>query len=90
MDNSNVDATMDNSNESAIVGYLHDLSNIKTSKYNNQYFDLKIQTSTNIYWTVCFSPEKHPTFKRKYESSSPIKLTKFQLKKMRRLQNSNF
>jgi len=29
---------------------------------------------------VCFSPEKHPTFKRKYESSSPIKLTKFQLK----------
>jgi len=30
---------------------------------------------------VCFSPEKHPTFKRKYESSSPIKLTKFQLKK---------
>lgn len=30
---------------------------------------------------MCFSPEKHPTFKRKYESSSPIKLTKFQLKK---------
>jgi len=66
--------------ENAIVGYLHDLSKIKTSKNNNQYFDLKIQTSTNIYRTVCFSPEKHPTFKRKYESSSPIKLTKFQLK----------
>lgn len=30
---------------------------------------------------MCFSPEKHPTFKCKYESSSPIKLTKFQLKK---------
>ena len=31
---------------------------------------------------MCFSPEKHTTFKRK--SSSPVKLTKFQLKKNER------
>ena len=34
-----------------------------------------------MYRTVCFSPEKHSVLKRKFESSSPVKINKFQLKK---------
>ena len=70
--------------EQAIVGYLHNLSPIKTSKSNNQYFDLQFQTSNEVYRTVCFSPDKHPPLKRKLESSSPIKIHKYQLKKNER------
>ena len=70
--------------EQAIVGYLHNLSPMKTSKSNNQYFDLQIQTSNEVYRTVCFSPDKHPLLKRKLESSSPIKIHKYQLKKNER------
>ena len=66
--------------ENSIIGYVHQLSPIKTSQNKNQYFDLKLQTGTSVYRTVCFSPEKHKVFKAKYESSSPIKLTKHQLK----------
>ena len=66
------------------MGYLHNLSPIKTSKSNNQYFDLQIQTSKEIYRTVCFSPDKHPLLKRKLESSSPVKIHKYQLKKNER------
>ena len=66
------------------MGYLHNLSPIKTSKSNNQYFDLQIQTSNEVYRTVCFSPDKHSLLKRKLESSSPIKIHKYQLKKNER------
>lgn len=40
-----------------------------------------LQTKEDTYRTVCFSPEKHALCKAKFESSSPIKLTKFQLKR---------
>ena len=53
---------------------------MKLSINDNPYFDLKLQTRNDVYRAVCFSAEKHQTFKRKYESSSPLKLTKFQLK----------
>ena len=53
---------------------------MKLSINDNPYFDLKLQMRNDVYRAVCFSAEKHQTFKRKYESSSPLKLTKFQLK----------
>ena len=34
-----------------------------------------------MYRTVCFSPEKHSVLKCKFESSLPVKINKFQLKK---------
>jgi len=34
-----------------------------------------------VYRAVCFSPEKHSVLKHKLESSSPVKINKFQLKK---------
>ena len=50
------------------------------SKNDNAYFDMKLQTSTNRYRAIRFSPGKHATFKRKFESDSPIRMSKFQLK----------
>ena len=67
-----------------MIGYLHQLSPIKTSQNKNQYFDLKLQTEQRVYRTVCFSAEKYTLFKQKYEASSPIKLTKYQLKRNNR------
>ena len=64
-----------------MVGYLHNLSPIKTSQNKNQYFSLSFQTNSQVYRAACFSPEKHSVLKRKFESSSPIKINKFQLKK---------
>ena len=63
---------------------MHNLSPIKQSQCKNLYFDLELQTKHCSYRTVCFSPEKHPNFKSKFKSSSPIKLTRFQLKRNQR------
>ena len=35
------------------------------------------------YRTVCFSPEKHSKCKSNYESSSPVKISKYQIKRNR-------
>ena len=42
---------------------------------------MQLQTKDKNYRTVCFSPEKHVLCEAKFESSSPVKLTKFQLKR---------
>lgn len=48
------------------------------------YFDMTLQTKYGTYRSVCFSPEKHCGFSSKYESSSPVKTSKFQLKRNER------
>ena len=45
------------------------------------YFHMTLQTEDTTYRSVCFSPEKHQHFFAKYESSSPLKISKFQLKR---------
>ncbi|XP_068738471.1 uncharacterized protein [Montipora capricornis] len=67
--------------DDGIVGYLHNLSPIKTSQNKNQYFVLDFQTNSTVYRTVCFSAEKHASLKRKFECSSPVKVNKYNLKK---------
>ena len=64
-----------------MIAYLHNMSPIKTSQRNNLYFDMTLQTENGCYRTVCFSPEKHSHFLSRYESSSPVKLNKFQVKR---------
>ncbi|KAK2562282.1 hypothetical protein P5673_014552 [Acropora cervicornis] len=66
---------MDRSTDDGIVGYLHNLSPIKTSQNKNQYFVLDFQTNSTV------SPEKHAALKRKFECSSPVKVNKYNLKK---------
>ena len=60
---------------------MHGLSEIKTSQRNNPYFNLKLQAQDKTYRTMCFSPEKHGKCKANFESSSPVKITKFQIKR---------
>lgn len=64
-----------------VVAYIHNLSPIKTSQRNNQYFDVHLQTENKSIRTVCFSPEKHRHFKQKLESSSPVKISNYNLKR---------
>ena len=42
---------------------------------------MTLQTQDKLYRAVCFSPEKHQQCKARSELSSPIKLTKYQLKR---------
>ena len=63
----------------AFLGYVHQLLPVKISANKNAYFDLKFQTQDQGLRAVCFCPEKHghDKFKRKRESSSPLKISKF-------------
>eukprot|EP00794_Sanderia_malayensis_P002719 gene2719-3144_t len=61
----------------SIIGYVHNLSNLKTSASNNPYFDLTLQTPDKTYRTACYSPEKHQIMKRTSERASPVKIGKF-------------
>ena len=45
------------------------------------YFDMKLQTNSKTIRSVCFSAEKHSAFKKKYEASSPIKISNYSLKR---------
>lgn len=45
------------------------------------YFDMKLQREGKTYMTVCFSPEKHDHFKTRLESSSPLNISKYQIKR---------
>ena len=67
-----------------LIAYLHDLSPIKKSQRDNMYFHMTLQTEHKTYRSVCFSPEKHQNFSAKYESSSPLKISKFQIKRNER------
>ena len=60
-----------------IIGYVHNLSEIRTSRQNNVYFDMSLQTQDK--------PEKHQQCKTMCELSSPIKLTKYNLTKKNHL-----
>lgn len=64
-----------------MIAYVHGLSEIKTSQRDNLYFEMKLQTKEKTYRTVCFSPEKHHQCNARFESSSPVKVSKYQLKR---------
>ena len=49
-----------------IIGYIHNLSGLKTSKSTN--FDMQLQTKDKMFRAVCFSAEKHNQFKARWES----------------------
>ena len=48
------------------------------------YFDMTLQTKNGTYRSVCFSPEKHSGLSSNYESLSPVKISKLQLKRNQR------
>ena len=53
-----------------IIGYVHNLSEIKTSQRNNLYFDMSLQTQDKLYRAVsiqqCIKPPVNRVEEEKY------------------------
>ena len=63
-----------------LQGYLHNTSPIKKSE-KVRYFDMCIQTESELLRRVCFSPVKHKEYKNAGDLKSPVKVRKFKLDK---------
>ncbi|VDI03381.1 Hypothetical predicted protein [Mytilus galloprovincialis] len=63
------------SSSEEIVGYLHDISPIKTSKNNTRYFNATLQNRDEFHRLVCFSLDKLSAFTNAEKMKSPLKLT---------------
>jgi ssDNA-binding replication factor A large subunit len=66
-----------------IIGYLHNLSPMKVSANENNYFDVSVQMKEKTIRAVCFSPEKMKPMKANLEASSPVKISNFSIKRNR-------
>ena len=56
---------------------------MKRSQANNDYFDAALQLKDKSMRAVCFSPDKHSHMKSKLESSSPLKISNYHVKRNR-------
>ena len=56
---------------------------MKVSQSNNDYFDVTLQTKDKHLRGICFSPDKMKSMKSRFESSSPVKLTSYAVKRNR-------
>lgn len=62
-----------------IQGFIHNISPIKKSK-TTSYFDMDIQTKTEVVRGVCFASGKHSDFQTMSKNKSPDKLNNFTIK----------
>ena len=59
-----------------VVGHLHSVSPVKTSKKNSRYFEATLQTGRQEFNRVlCFSTEKRNAFVQAAQHSPAVKLT---------------
>lgn len=58
----------------SIIGYLHNLSPMKVSKNDNEYFDVNVQMKEKTMRAICFSPDK-------MKPSSPVKICNYTIKR---------
>ena len=56
---------------------------MKLSQSNNDFFDVTLQTKDGTLRGISFSPDKMKLMESRYESSSPIKLTSYAIKRNR-------
>lgn len=61
--------------EDEIVGYIHNLSPLKSGKY----FDFQLQGKDKTVRGICFSPPKLKRFEEFSNTSSPVKVKKFRI-----------
>lgn len=54
---------------------------MKVSQSKNDYFDVTLQMKDKTLRGICFSPDETKPMKSKYESSSPLKLTTYTIKR---------
>ena len=59
-----------------LTGYIH---NINKKSAKTSWFDMQIQTQTEVVRGVCFSAAKHNSFKTFSDQKSPIKIKKFNI-----------
>lgn len=64
-----------------LICYLHNLSSMKVSHSNNDYFDVTLQTKDKHLRGICFSPDKMKPMKSRFKSLSPVKLNNYAVKK---------
>ena len=57
-----------------VDGYIHAVSEVKSSASGVRYFDFKIQEKDEKRRAICFSPEKRDAIKEKEECKSPVQL----------------
>ena len=57
-----------------VDGYIHAVSEVKSSASAVRYFDFKIQERDEKRRAICFSPEKRDAIKEKEECKSPVRL----------------
>jgi hypothetical protein len=57
-----------------VDGYIHAVSEVKSSPSGVRYFDFKIQERDEKRRAVCFSPDKRDAIKEKEECKSPVRL----------------
>lgn len=62
-----------------ISGYIHNVSLLKGSK--STYFDVVIQTKTDVFRAICFSPKKHQDLPLKSNAKSPVKISNYKVEK---------
>lgn len=53
----------------------------RSQSTSNEYFDAKLQMKDKTLRAVCFSPDKHKCFKAKSQSSSPLKISGYRVKR---------
>ncbi|XP_048589475.1 uncharacterized protein LOC116604604 [Nematostella vectensis] len=68
---------MDN-DDTEVCGYIHNVSPIKKST-KTSYFDLQLQTKSELLRAVCFAPKRRGEFESKSKAVSPVKLKRFRL-----------
>ena len=59
-----------------LTGYIQNISPLKKSA-KTLWFDMQIQTQTEVVRGVCFSVAKHNSFKKFSDQKSPFKIKKF-------------
>ena len=58
-----------------VKGYIHNVSSVKRSvKSRTPYFDMQIQTESDLIQGVCFSPTRQLEFQTLREKNSPVKM----------------
>ena len=64
-----------------ISGYIHNISPLKGSK--STYYDMVVQTKTDVFRAVCFSPKTktNQDLQLKSNAKSPVKISNYKVEK---------
>ena len=64
-----------------VICYVKSHSPVKRSQNNNEYFDVVLQMKNGIMRAVCVSPENLKPVKTQFETSSPVRISNYNMKR---------